>query len=86
MKGGLTVIEDENARQATTGKRKFQIKSAPTRRIRENPQLKTRPDFDCVYRKNCHGDTGNHWDNSGKAMTFHFLFPVRPVRPVVFTV
>src|SRR5262252_5857117 len=47
MKGGQTVYEDENARQANTGKRKFQIKSAPTRRVHENPRLKISRSLRC---------------------------------------
>src|SRR5262249_53979337 len=75
---GTDSYEDQNARQANTGKRKYQIKSAPTRRIDENPRLKIRPDFDCVYRENNHG---GHGDKSGRAMTFHFLIPVIPCPP-----
>src|SRR5215510_7847347 len=32
------------------------------------------------------GDMGRHGDKSGRAMTFHFLFPVLPALPVVVTV
>jgi hypothetical protein len=36
-----------------------------------------------MYGKNDHRD---HGDKSGRAITFHFLFPVIPALPVVVTV